>query len=512
LQTVDILRRDGHPADTLDLIVWVLLPLLFALVQIPSRTAESTKSPEALALVEKARALPSELRADALLRLVESSLVTQPAWKQELIEEAFWSGSHALLPYLQRADGRSESIVVSAIKPNGLEALTLQSKAVQAMLLLSSEKALRLFNQMPPLSLPSLDCSAAATPDLTAYYQTGALLFQRSFTATQRTNGDDVTLLRQLVDSIQAPTQVAPALEMLNAVKLDQEQRRELTSHFAARLYEISRSDREYGGTEGRLVSAISADQIRSSDVPVLLPALRSYVVRHISGRRCVDNIAAAGKIARTAEAFNALVDRVDPRQSSFKHISPEESKPAGIDGTYLKDVTGQSENSQAITEALRWLDHDESAPGTRVVHWTAEQRSSADWLEHYDEAVKLVHDLKERDEISAEAFFCVKADALNALAMLAPPGLTRDKAMEEYRELLEDYYPSIENRNLWFTMFRHMLYTARFSDDLKTKAWILDNLTRSTNPVIALYAQLEKRIGPPHESYPPSYVKAERH
>jgi hypothetical protein len=116
---------------------------------------------------------------------------------------------------------------------------------------------------------------------------------------------------------------------------------------------------------------------------------------------------------------------------------------------------------------------------------------------------------LKEADESSPEAFFCMKADALNLLATLAPPSPTRDKAMEEYREFLEEYYPSIQNPNLWFTMFRHMLYTARFSDDAKNKAWILDELARSSNPIIALYAKLETRIGPPSETYPPSHVQA---
>lgn len=49
--------------------------------------------------------------------------------------------------------------------------------------------------------------------------------------------------------------------------------------------------------------------------------------------------------------------------------------------------------------------------------------------------------------------------------------------------------------------MFRHMLYTARFSSDLGEKMWILNQLSKSENPVIAIYADLERRIGPPGES-----------
>jgi len=485
-----------------------MLPLLLVLVQVLSSGAGGlpSRSPEALALVDQARALPSEFRADTLLRLAESPLVTEASWKQELIEEAYWSGSHAFLPYLQHADGRSDSVIENAVRANGLEALTLQAKAVHALLPLNPDKALRLFDQMQFLSLPNLNCSTAPTPDVTAYYQTGVLLFEGSFTAKQRTNGDDISLLRQLVGAIQAPAQVPPALEMLYSVSLVSDQRRDLLSLLASKLHEISRSDREYGASEAGLVSAI--DNITLSEAAVLLPALRSYIVRHISARRCTDNMPAAGKMARSAEAFNSLVDKLDPAESRYKRISAEEAKATGDDGTYQKDLTEESPSSQAITEALRWLDHDESAPGTQVVHWTLKQRSGEDWLEHYDDTVKLVNDLKESDETSLEAFFCMKADDLNRLATFPPPGPTRDKAMDEYREFLEDYYPSIQNPNLWFTMFRHMLYTARFSDDPKNKMWILDSLARSSNPIIAIYAKLEARMGPPGESYPSSHVK----
>jgi len=57
--------------------------------------------------------------------------------------------------------------------------------------------------------------------------------------------------------------------------------------------------------------------------------------------------------------------------------------------------------------------------------------------------------------------------------------------------------------------MFRHMLYTARFSDDAKTKASILDELSRSANPIIAFYATLEMRIGSPDQATSTSRAQA---
>ena len=86
-----------------------------------------------MSLVDQARGLPPEFRADILLRLSDSPLITETTWKQELIEEAFWSGAHAPLPYLQWADRHSDSVAENAVRQNRLEALTLQTRAVQAM-------------------------------------------------------------------------------------------------------------------------------------------------------------------------------------------------------------------------------------------------------------------------------------------------------------------------------------------------------------------------------------------
>lgn len=487
----------------------VLVLLLLFAQALTSPLASRKRSLEVLTLVDQARALPPEFRADTLLRLAGSSLVTEASWKQELIEEAYWSGSHASLPYTQRADGRSDSVATNAVRANRLESLTLQTRAVRAMLALNPEKALRLFDQIQPVVLPNLACSTVSTPDVVDYYQTAVRVFEGSFTAKQRTDGNDLAFLRQFVVSVESPAQVPPSLEMMFAVKITPDQRRELLSLFAAKLQEIFRSDREYGAAETALASAIAMEHMRPAEAAVLLPALRSYIVRHISGRRCTDNMPVARIMAKSAEQFNNLAAKLDPAKSRYKPISAEEAKPAGDDGTYQPDLTGQAAQSQAVRVALRWLTHGDRVRDGNILPWTLKERHSQDWLRNYDDAAKLVHDLKEADENSPEAFFCMKADALNLLATLAPPGPTRHKAMEEYREFLEDYYPSIQNPNLWFTMFRHMLYTARFSDEPKNKAWILDALARSSNPIIALYAKLETRIGAPSETYPPSHVQA---
>jgi hypothetical protein len=468
--------------------------LLVALVSSLPNSYGQSRPPEVLTLVDQANALPAEFRADILLRIASSSkLILEPKWKKELIEDAYWSAAHATLPYTQVEKIPSDAVAVNSFRTNRLEALSLQSKAIEAMLAVDSVKALGLFEQLPPMNLPKLACSSAVTPNLAEYYQVAINVFERSFTRKQRANGDDFNFLQRVIGAIDTPSQVVSGLEMILFVNVSVVQRHDLLILFASRLHDISRSDREYGATE--LGLELIPEKIKAADATILLPALRSYIVRHVSGNRCSDNIPNKGKLPLSVAQFNSLARGYDPEGSRYKPISMEEAEPSGVAGDFLREPAKESAVSKAITEDMRWLTHHA-------------EPSSKNWHSRYDETAKLVHDLNEDDEDSTEAFFCAKAQDLNLLATLLLPGQQRDRAMDEYREFMEEYYSSIQNPNLWFTMFRHMLYTARFSEDPETKAWILNKLASSNNPVMSLYARLELQLGPPAQTYPVLHVR----
>src|SRR5438552_1638875 len=114
-----------------------LFPLLVLSLgaQEQEKGKEPKRSKETLGLIDQALALPPEFCADVLLRLAGSPLIPDAKWKRELIEEAFTAGAHAQLPYERRApyvavDARSNQEYAR----NGLEAITLQTRAVEAML------------------------------------------------------------------------------------------------------------------------------------------------------------------------------------------------------------------------------------------------------------------------------------------------------------------------------------------------------------------------------------------
>src|SRR6266853_4646319 len=177
-----------------------MLILFLLFLQAPAKytTNPPKHSPQAVALVDQARTLPPEFGADTLLRLAESRLVTEKKWQQELIDEAFWSGRRAPLPYLQWAD-RRDSLPTRQVRANRLETLTLQTRAIEAMLTLDPGRALRMFDEMKPLTLPDPDCSETITPDVSAYYHTASAIFEHAFTPKQRQDEEDIAFLKRTI-------------------------------------------------------------------------------------------------------------------------------------------------------------------------------------------------------------------------------------------------------------------------------------------------------------------------
>ncbi len=68
---------------------------------------------------------------------------------------------------------------------------------------------------------------------------------------------------------------------------------------------------------------------------------------------------------------------------------------------------------------------------------------------------------------------------------------------MESYLRFIEQRYDAAGSRNFWFTNVRMMLdlATATKETDKVERSWLLQHFSHSANPIIALYAQLERDL-----------------
>ncbi len=480
----------------------VLLPLSRASAQdLPQLPAET------MGLIQEARGLAPEFSADILLRLAGSRLVTDPAWKRQLIEDAFRAGARAELPYRKAGEGNTDARASRAFWNNNLEALTLQTRAVEAMLELDSQHARTLFEEIPTPQVPALSCLVTGAPNLSAYYQTAATVFARGFTIEQREKLQHTQFLKRVIGQMQSPAHVTPAVKLIFTVAVTPEERQELMPDFAGMLWRINGTGRVFGAASFQLVP-VSAPRtlppgVRGlppllesepgelppsvvSAAPVLLPALRAYIVRHVSGPRCSEDVR-AGQLPVPVNDFNYLVSALDPTASLYKPISQDEARPANDARTYELHPWWRSARSQQVLNALKWLNHGNRDLPDASRFFTPEERATEEWNAHFVDALRLIEGWKESEEDSAEDWFGMTSEAYELLAELAPPGRQREAAMTRYLNLMETHYATTSH-NLWFTQLKNQW---RSKD-----SWIVEQLAKSANPVMSLYARVNQKIG----------------
>jgi len=448
----------------------------FAFFLLPLFCVHAAAPKELQALADQARALPPEFAADILLKLAASPVASDAKWKRELIEDAFFSAGHAQSPYRKQAPGR----IAFGITMSRMDVLTLQGRAVEAMLPLDAQRALVMFGDIAMPHFPKPTCQDAITPNVSAYYETAILLFQKAFTPAQRSKGDDIQFLLVRIAAIESAAQVVPALKMLDQVELSPSVRNELIASFAGGLERMDRGNREFGESENLLVGAAVPEM---HETPLFMPALRAYIVRHVSGPRCSDHIK-AGELPEAVQQFNKLISRIDPAATQFHPISAEESAPSKDDGTYPPMTLGQSAHFKQILAA-------EGAIGQGRL--SAQEKTA-----RYLEILELLDSWKVEDEASPEDYWFEAATTRFSLVSDVPEGPAPRNVMENLLRFMEQQYDSDDNRGLWSLEFGHVVALTRPTSEIRPqdRAWFLDLLVHSHNPAISLYAQMEKLLG----------------
>jgi hypothetical protein len=464
--------------------------------------------PETMGLVDQARALPAEFSADLLLKLAASPVIPDARWKHRLIEDAFEAGAHAQLPYVQKGGYSTDSYAFRSLENNGLEALTLQTRAVEAMMQLDLPRARALFEEMGASRVLPVACNGDARPDVSAYYATAAKLFERAFTPEEREKRKDLIFLERLAGAMDSPAQAPPLERLIFTTKMPGERRLELVSAFAGALAHVNGPPRVFGASMFQLVPVSPPPKmpegvralpplIESSahgEVPsevaaaatALLPALREYIVRHAKGSRCSDQ---KGPL-RAVTDFNYLAAKLDPAAGVYKPISDEEAKPDSDAGTFQPREWWNSKRSKEVLSALKWLNHGNRPPlpGTSTAQfWTEEERQSTEWGAHFTDTLKLIEGWKEEEEITPEDWFGMVSDSYQLLAAKAPSGERREAAMTRFLNFMETRYASTASHNFWFTQLHNLWRSA--------DPWVLERFSGSSNPVIAAYTKIQQAV-----------------
>jgi hypothetical protein len=315
--------------------------------------------PHVQAIVEVARGAAAEFRSDALIRLSGSSAVPRVARKL-LLEEAFAIAANAQEP-VKRESAIASVDTRAATMSRGfdldLDRLSLQSRAAEAMLAVDPAAARDLFTQLHPSVVP-LRCEDALIYQFTDFYLRAGTILGKAFTTQARVEQEHTRFLEQYVGDVTSPAQVAGMAELLRRAVLSTSELGRVTMTFAWALEQIGGDSRSFFQATGAPASVVRLiEHVRNRGVAPerLIDALRTYLVRNLSGERCESSDVNQRYWIRMVEDFNAAV-RVMGASEVPRITDAEIASSHSGGGAPSSHPYWQSAETKALLDAERQL------------------------------------------------------------------------------------------------------------------------------------------------------------
>jgi len=473
--------------------------------QVVTREPKQQERPlEIVFFINNVRSAPPEFAADLLIRIAESKKIADLAWKRELIEEAF-----RLAPSAQQAVKRvalpssptdtRTGFLAQAFELK-LDALSLQCRALNAMLAVDTKKARELFAEMPRVQLPPLTCEDLLVYDVSDLFGTLKRIAETCFTSKEIKRNEPLQLIESYIDQLASPIEIAPALELIGAFNTSKAGREDLIQIFSNALSRISGDDRSFTRTLYDVDRAIKNLIIQCHQQEVsrdeLLRAYRTYLVRHFNAARCADNGLVLTKRMQSAVISDFNSDLRLKGQRNILEISADDLKPSRADGTASIQMHWQSAKSSALLTIIKKLRF-----GTGDKPLTSDERDTLDWRARLDEFLKDLDDWKKEDEQTEEDYFHQKCVLLRSVIKLIPRKELRDEGIKRFVDFLNSFDLRRGSRIEWFWQANFLLKDNSYFDvssesgrSLPVKRADMLPIVESTkSPVLYLYAEAEK-------------------
>ena len=434
---------------------WLCLLALAGLAA--SGSAITHRSPFA-DLAGRAQDLDPEFAANALLRIADAPAVAADvAWRREILDDAFQLAAGAQEPFARRNWTGYPATRFDKAYAQGLDTLTLESKAVRAMLSIDYKKARELFEEIPPPQIPRLNCQDAMAYDVSIFYETVADVAARAFSPKEVADDEPFHLLQRYAASVDSPAEVAPVARMLMGTSLKPALYEALVNSFAGALAQLSGDDRSFSATVPNGAAQAIADLLadcahRRVNAAPLADAWRAYLRRQLGGARCADSATRGDDLLPGGDV-----------------------KAASADG--VAQIAGACESPQCQQLASQLISL-----------LFVSQKGSDEWAGKLRQYLAALADWKGDDH--PEESFQFKSSTYEDLLNETPAGPLHDLLLSSLLAWLEQTDYRGGHRVEWFYAVNKLIVHA-FADRAANAATVRE-LRRSEDPVISLYADLE--------------------
>ncbi|QNI30209.1 hypothetical protein H7849_13515 [Alloacidobacterium dinghuense] len=480
------------------LMVAVLLCCLFAQTPDVAQTQaapktttakKSEQSAELAALTQQIQDLttsvPPELAAYALLRLVEAKAVSRQEQQRQLIEQAYMlAGQSPYAVRLTASGGLSDSRAgyLSQALTQGLDSLSLRTRAVTAMLKLDPERARDLYQQLRPLALANRSCADAMLYDPSAYYRSAGNVFKRGFTPEEQAKGLPDDFLESIFRDVHHASEVGSASELLRAQQFDAEMLARAEGAFARSLSGIRGDYRSFAATQNDLTRNVT----RLAQVPgrashALLEATKAYLIANDSGAVCGDQSGSVNGATPTSSSFialNQVLVRYGIAPISDGDVKPGSVVPASESSTQTYWQSPNAKQLQGSVRALRSGDKDSP-------QWQDSASSTLTSLREW---------IDSGSEPSEEDFYIEKAVLYSQMLVTTPTDASiYDEMLNEYIAFLSEPPPSDEVRIYWLWSIQNLMQRIRLNraNGEAARAKLETAIQDAPSPSIALYGYL---------------------
>ncbi len=434
------------------MIPFLLVASLLAQEGVPKAGLRRQRYPEFAAIEEAADSVPPGYGAYALLGIADSPKLSDREWRRELIEKAFDRAAaaepalpHEVMPgvmrgrVLRRAQGERL----------GLDRLSLQAAAVRAMARLDRRHARELFERIPAPRAAPLGCADAAWEKTSPYYVAAQAVLDPK-------DHEQFNELLALVQRVQSPLEIAPALKLIRGSGAGGEQRVILLQAIGAILETLAADDRSF------MSALYDADAEVKRQTELREPWIRFLRRQFGAGSRCGE--AADPKyhdfFYNLAAAYGLTEDEV----------TPEKTEASADVGTPT-----QNEDWVRLERAL-----------------AAVRPETPEGLMEFRKLLNAVGDLKRAEGQTETDLFAAKAGLLQRMIWLAPEGEERQSAMARYVVLLRFSPARDEDWRAWLGSVDALTSTTRMTRP-KELATLLAALESSGDAVLQLYVRLTR-------------------
>ncbi len=400
--------------------------------------------------VDLARSTAPELAADSLIRLVESGRVPSPEAQSELLEDAFRTAARAQQPAPLRGAGAAVPQPLSVYQAKafslGYDTLSLRARALSALLRVDVKKARQLFPQFGRPTAVST-CADDLVADLAPWYRAAGDYLQMALTAKEREAEEPVRFILGVVSALQSAPELEAVHYLLERVQLGPSQQSLIAAAYAARLDSIAVDDRSFSATLEQVAFTVASMASANPGGPIdeLRRGVRSYLVHHLSGKRCAGGGKFEMAAGQTLNWFNSTFRAQIPAIPEEALTAKRDNLPTGSSDA---DNNGLAERTALAASMMDLL----YAGGTLRPE---SERSGAQWRHQVDD----VFEAMARWRVESLRGFHEKSLLYRSLANSLPAGEDRSRAQREHvlflateetqeKSFADWMYQVLENRN----------------------------------------------------------------